>query len=142
MKPNRARIVAAGAAADVVSAATEAAAAATVVIVAAATLDVIRSPAGKFSVTSAHNPSHTKETMNFSQLGLTGAQVRVCESLWDLQSHTNTNKSHSDDFERRRRYWLCRNRHWQDRRISSSHHSEPERPNASRHSRAGACTYA
>src|SRR5688500_187967 len=30
---------------------------------------------------SAHNPSHTKEPMNFSQLGLADAQLRVCKSL-------------------------------------------------------------
>src|SRR5688500_10093557 len=80
MKPNHARIAvvvadaASAATAEAVTAAIAAAAAA------AAILDDAQSRAGNL-VSSTHNPSHTKEPMNFSQLGLADAHLRVCQSL-------------------------------------------------------------
>src|SRR6185369_16925206 len=59
-----------------------------------------------------------------------------------LKSHTNTNQEHPSNSQRRGLNRLCRNRHWQDGRLSPPHHSEPQHKNASRRSRARACANA
>src|ERR1041385_2490237 len=82
--------------------------------------------------------AYTKETNEFFSTRIsrrTTARLRV---PWICKSNSNTNQSYPDHPQRRGCDRLCRNRHWQNGRISPAHHSATKRANAPGYSCAGA----